>query len=416
MKVLCVLTNKFPYTTVEPYLESEVLHYKAFDKVYIFSLMVKKSEETNRREIPNNISVYPIRNDKIRYILSGIKVFFDINFYRELKVIKERNGINLRRILTLLIYLSRASVDSNRIYELMKNKLENQEIALYSYRFEYQPYTALLVKKKLHMNNALVASRAHGYDLYEERAAGQYIPLRNYLLENLDYIFPCSEAGAIYLKKQYPKWKDKINRRYLGTIDCGIEEFKYAETLFRIVSCSNIVKIKRIDRIIDVLSILDIHNIEWVHFGSGEESEKIHQLAENKLSRSNVNVVFMGRRKNADIMDYYKNNNVNLFLNLSDGEGLPVSIMEAFSFGIPCVATDVGGTSEIIKHGINGFLVNVKETDASIAKTIERIADMDEKEYMRLRDEARNTWRKQFDAEQNYKQFVSDLLDYCISD
>ncbi len=48
-------------------------------------------------------------------------------------------------------------------------------------------------------------------------------------------------------------------------------------------------------------------------------------------------------------------------------EGLPMVIMEAFRAGLPCVATNVGGNSEIIEDGVNGFLVDVDQPD-SIAR------------------------------------------------
>ncbi len=41
----------------------------------------------------------------------------------------------------------------------------------------------------------------------------------------------------------------------------------------------------------------------------------------------------------------------------SDAEGLPVVIMEAFALGIPVVATDVGGVSELVNDNVNGLLV-----------------------------------------------------------
>ncbi|MBL3200697.1 glycosyltransferase, partial [Klebsiella pneumoniae] len=48
------------------------------------------------------------------------------------------------------------------------------------------------------------------------------------------------------------------------------------------------------------------------------------------------------------IISFFAANPVHLFLNLSTMEGIPVSIMEAISFGIPVVATDVGAVSEIV--------------------------------------------------------------------
>ena len=41
-------------------------------------------------------------------------------------------------------------------------------------------------------------------------------------------------------------------------------------------------------------------------------------------------------------------NQVDLFCNVSEYEGVPISIMEAMAYGIPCLATHVGGVSEIV--------------------------------------------------------------------
>ena len=48
------------------------------------------------------------------------------------------------------------------------------------------------------------------------------------------------------------------------------------------------------------------------------------------------------------MLNWFENNSVDVFVNVSSSEGLPVSIMEAFSFGVPVVATKVGGIPEIV--------------------------------------------------------------------
>ena len=72
----------------------------------------------------------------------------------------------------------------------------NKESIFYSYRFEYQPYVAMLLKKKWKLNSKIV-SRAHRYDLYEEEHKGNYIPMREGILSKIDNIYPCSDHVPI---------------------------------------------------------------------------------------------------------------------------------------------------------------------------------------------------------------------------
>ncbi|MDJ0625564.1 MAG: glycosyltransferase family 4 protein [Candidatus Caenarcaniphilales bacterium] len=51
---------------------------------------------------------------------------------------------------------------------------------------------------------------------------------------------------------------------------------------------------------------------------------------------------------------------MDIFALISDREGLPISIIEAMKHEIPIIASDVGGVKELVKDGINGFLVNAR--------------------------------------------------------
>lgn len=167
------------------------------------------------------------------------------------------------------------------------------------------------------------------------------------------------------------------------------------------------VQVKRIDRIVSTLSKVKTQKIEWVHFGSGEEESKIRKMASEMLGE-NVKVIFKGRVENKKILEFYRSNDVNLFINLSDSEGIPVSIMEAMSFGIPCIATNVGGTSEIVVDGMNGYLID-DEPDEYIADKVNSIASMNIECYEQLRDAARNTWEQKYNAENNYRTFIEEI-------
>lgn len=64
-------------------------------------------------------------------------------------------------------------------------------------------------------------------------------------------------------------------------------------------------------------------------------------------------IEFYGERK--DVLDLLEESDI--FVNPSYSEGLPTSVMEAASVGLPIVATDVGGTNEIIKHMKSGLVI-----------------------------------------------------------
>jgi glycosyltransferase involved in cell wall biosynthesis len=61
----------------------------------------------------------------------------------------------------------------------------------------------------------------------------------------------------------------------------------------------------------------------------------------------------------------------------SRNEGLPVVIMEAFAFGLPVVATDVGGLHEMVEDGVSGLLVPDDDTGALASALIQLISDED---------------------------------------
>ena len=74
-------------------------------------------------------------------------------------------------------------------------------------------------------------------------------------------------------------------------------------------------------------------------------------------------------KTNEEVMEYYKNNLVDLFVNMSESEGLPVSMMEAMSFGVPVIAPDVGGIKEIVDEN-SGWLLSCENCSAEFVEVI----------------------------------------------
>jgi glycosyltransferase involved in cell wall biosynthesis len=151
------------------------------------------------------------------------------------------------------------------------------------------------------------------------------------------------------------------------------------------------------------MQIKDIE-ILWTHFGDGAERQALFEQME--ALPLNIKVAFKGLVPNKEIYDFYKNESVDLFINLSSSEGIPVSIMEALSYGIPVIATDVGGTSELVNEE-NGVLVDKNIDSVKVAQKVSSIIRGD---LSFDRKVIKSEFKSNFDAQKNYSEFSQYLV------
>ena len=273
---------------------------------------------------------------------------------------------------------------------------------LYSYWLYEAAYIAARLKRKF--PGSRFVSRCHGYDLYEIRHPNGYLPFRDYIMDSADAVYPISEDGKAYLDRLYKgKWNDKVQVMRLGTDDHGLNPEKETD-IPTLVSVSNLVAVKRVDRILDALKICE-QPVRWYHFGDGPLRGELEQKA--KELPAHVEYHFMGAVPNEVLMDFYRQNHVDVFLNVSASEGVPVSVMEALSFGIPVVATDVGGTHEIVLDGQNGYLLPREFDRKKLLETVYKTLNKEKRES--LCAQARAVWEQSCDAEVHYHKFIEVL-------
>ncbi|EOT2902265.1 glycosyltransferase [Clostridium perfringens] len=410
MKNIIIIDTGFPFDKIEPFLETEINYYNDIN-IYLAPCMInnkKKFRNINNRFV-NIFDLPEIDNRKLLRIikksLRGVKVFFNKLFYFELFYLISNKKLNFGNIKSLIIFL----IDSDYIIKKLKNiikktNLKNDDILIYSYWMHIHAYIGIKIKE--YLKNGKVITRCHRYDLYEYANDNNYIPMRNYIIKNIDRIYSISDDGKDYLKKQYNIEENKIKISRLGTIDYGIQEWK-DDRLLRIVSCSWVVKVKRVEKIVEALSNIKDISIEWVHFGDGNCLNDVKEKAKN-LSE-NINCIFKGAVSNKDILKYYKENSIDIFLNVSESEGIPVSIMEVQSFGVPVIATDVGGVSEQVFNYKNGILIDKEFLIEDLIKSIRLFWEMDLNEYLRYRKESREIWESKYSADKNYNEFICNL-------
>jgi len=411
-KNLVLLTNFFPYGNAESYLETEVKYYEEyFDNIYVCSLQLRPKDLESCRKLPSNkFKVLPIlKASSLTYLLYAVRVLFDENLYSEVKKLYKEHRMSFKNIVKLFVYLSRSYYEAGKIRKWLNSEgicRNDCEGVLYAYRFEYQPYVGLILKRNF--PNYVTLGRGHGFDLYEFRRGG-YIPLRECLLDNLDYTVMIAMNGVDYLSKKYPEHMSKVVLSRLGTKDYGFGPVPTPNDPIRIVSCSTIDDIKRVELIVEALSLIKDKNVVWDHYGDGPKRSEVEAMAKRKLG-ANVRYEFHGFLDNASLMNVYSKVSYHVFVNVSISEGVPVSIMEALSFGIPTIATDVGGTNEIVTDKRNGFLL---PADFELTQLVDYIMDIyNDASSLKciFRHEARKSWRENYSADVNYPHFLSTYM------
>ena len=145
-----------------------------------------------------------------------------------------------------------------------------------------------------------------------------------------------------------------------------------------------------------------------MHFGQGEEKEKLERLAKELLEpMKNIKYEFKGFVTNEQILNYYGESRPSCFITTSLTEGSPVSMQEALACGIPLIGTDVGGIYEMIEG--NGYLLSKEPTPEETADAICKIYNLSETEHYAMSKKSLEIWSEKFDREKNNKQFLSIL-------
>ncbi len=404
IKEIVLITSAFPYEPGEQFLETEVNYWGQQENINFTILPCSKSEVI--REVPSNIKVNDIlciNNftlfQKVKYFM---KVFDSMLLYRELKYILSKPivlPIAIKSIAKVLFYK-----------ELLESyiKKNDKELIFYTYWHNESTYALQLLNNKY---NIKVVTRTHGHDLYEERRKFHYMPLRRQLLGHLDKIFTITNNAESYIVNQYGFNSSIIETSKLGVNEYGIVARKSEEKHFSIVSCSFLVEVKRVDKLLLALQKLaKLHktvSIQWTHIGDGPLRKTLENLARSENNSENLKINFIGHLNNKDVYGFYKANPVDVFINVSESEGAPVSIMEAMSCGIPIVAPNVGGISDMVIDKFNGILLSSNATANDIADALLNI-DFFKKET--IRKNSYMIYKEKYDAKKNYSEFISKLM------
>jgi glycosyltransferase involved in cell wall biosynthesis len=409
-------TKDFPYGIHENYIFNELPHLaKTFKKVLIIP-----HEEFNYRPKENrlpegyhNVEVVQInralpeasRWQRVHWVQIALSIVLK-------EVIRSREpGRHLRSFRHLfgqLRHLAHAAYALKLITD--KQGLSAENTVVYHYWFHRGMVIAPIFNRYFAERPFRNVSRAHSLDLYHKdwnsiyRGEPLFLPFEQWRWRNVDHVYTITEHGLQHIRKLFPQYASKVSVARLGVPDHGYLPRDMSIGAKVIITCSLLNGNKRLFLLPSILRHLSVA-VDWYHFGHGSDEAKkeIEQLC--AACPNHVTIHFMGLVPNARIQAFYKEKNVDLIVNLSEAEGLPVALMEAASFGVPMLATATVGNPEIVTDD-NGLLIPVNFEAAQAGEKLEALFTHSDL-WRKKSASARSTFEAHFQADVNYSNFFS---------
>ena len=193
-----------------------------------------------------------------------------------------------------------------------------------------------------------------------DRIIVQTVKSKDWLTHN----FPSNKVNVIPNPAVYPV--PSSNERSIEPNDIISQNKKV------ILASGRLHKYKQFDLLIKAFLKLKEKHLDWdlVILGNGEERDNLNLMTENFGITDRVH--FPGSVGN--VSEWYER--ADLFVLSSILEGFPNVLLEAMTYGLPCVSFDCDtGPRDMIQDGINGILVAPDERENGIIKALKRLIE-----------------------------------------
>jgi glycosyltransferase involved in cell wall biosynthesis len=386
---LNIFTLEFPYGYGDIFLEGELVHHIGkYDKINVIPLSRHKEKVSNLAPEINELHWKDLKSPNWieMCLIAFIELFLIPSFKKRLYFIKTfRTRIAELKLAQKLADWIEADLNPNK--------------SSVCYTYWVSEWTLALTILKYRGYKFPFISRCGGFDIYDERHPGNYFPFRFVNYNYLDKLYTNSLFSLEYLKS-FGLITNKVELAYLGTKDYSFIDLVPSDR-FVIASCSSLIPLKRVELI--AKAVKDIPNVEWHHFGGGPQLSEVMKIIDNS-----DNVYIHPLEADNPFIRFCKNHFIDLFINVSTTEGLPVTIQEAISFGIPVMATPAGGSPEVVNQH-TGILIKMNINPVELNNAIIAFVNSGKTRDRNYRKKVREFWSHRFAESRVYSIFAATL-------
>ena len=217
----------------------------------------------------------------------------------------------------------------------------------------------------------------------------------NFVARFCDWVVGICDATCENLRHTPGALRDRLVRVYNGVdpmlpVPADHQPGKSGLTLLFV---GRLAEIKSLPTLIRAVAIARdrVPNLQLWIVGHGAERPKLDALVDELGIQDSV--IFWGER--LDVAGYFSA--ADIYCMSSVSEGLPMSLLQAMSVGLPSIVTDVGGMAEVVRNSNAGVTSPVGDSEA-MAEAIVQLAS-DPARRKSLGDNAVTAYREQFTLE-----------------
>lgn len=342
-------------------------------------------------------------------VLAAFYSIIDKNVYIELRRMIQDNKLTFINVLKIYRFAYQGVVLEQLIRKCISN-IACKNVVLYSYWMSYDAYACARMRSRNKTIKAI--TRAHSYEIQIHRNECNPYLMKHYICSNMDRIAFISKNAMNSFSDYFVIDSKKMITIYVGSTrrDTGYIE-RVSDNVLTILTCSSVSHVKRLHYLINAIQDWNKGNIKWIHIGDGPLFREIQELAEKQLSRnSHIKYQFMGQLDNREVHKLLKNDTVDVFVNMSESEGVPISIMEAMSVGLPIIAPAIYGIPELVDESC-GILFDSSEGISALKHSIELFSNLCLEQRNNMGSASYNIWKEKFCLEKNLSILFQEFIE-----